>query len=123
MIREAEIYEPIFKATINVSFGPLSEVDSWYKKHNVIKGKIGRFGAYCEEVVDDDDFLFYHIHFDIYGFTTIVHETNHITFKVLNARGLKHTKQTEEVYCYYQDWLAGQCRDVLEKWTKKKRKI
>ena len=59
-----------------------------------------------------------HLHFTSYGFTSIVHETHHATFRVLDWVGMKLTEETIEAYAYYQDWLAGAIRDQFEIWTK-----
>lgn len=121
-IRETKIFDPIFRANIIITFGKLSEMKGWFKKNNLDWSIKKHWEAFSQVLERDNGELDYHIHFDLYGFTTIVHETNHTTWNILSDRGIRFNEHTKEVFAYHQDWLAGRCRDILEDWTKKKRK-
>lgn len=118
-MKEAKIHDPIFEATIILTFGKMKDVNNWYKKKGLPEGINNNWQAYTEKI-DKNGIRYYHIHFEAYGFTTIVHETNHLAFNILNDRGIPFIEETKEVFAYYQDWISGKCRDYLEVWAKKK---
>jgi len=49
---------------------------------------------------------------------SLIHETGHVISELLKSRGIPHNEYTEEIYCYYQEWL---CFKVLGryKWPRK----
>lgn len=120
MIKEKRLRDPIFRADILISFGDMKDLESWYEKHDIDidTNKRRKWAAFTEIIETEEELELHHIHFDAYGFTTIVHETNHCVFNILSSRGMNLSEETKETFAYYQDWLAGQCRDVLEVWTK-----
>jgi len=122
-MRSKTIFDPVFRARIIVTLGPIQEMNKFYERNKYEEQELSdHWGAYSETLIEDNKEQTYHIHFDLYGFTTIVHETNHITFEILRDRGMSLEDSTKEVFAYYQDWLAGKCRDILEIWTKKKKR-
>lgn len=119
----ARFSDPIFGSSIILTLGTIKEVNEWAKKLKVV-GELptNNYQAFTEKLTYADGTRDYHVHFEAYGFTTIVHETNHLTYNVLSDRGIVFIDETKEVFAYYQDWIAGKCRDYLEKWTKTKRR-
>lgn len=45
----------------------------------------------------------------------LVHECLHLTFEILKDRQLFYSKETEEAYCYYHDYLVKEALDRLLK--------
>lgn len=41
------------------------------------------------------------------------HEALHCASHALRTAGIAHTEDTEEAYCYYQQWLVEQCADIM----------
>ena len=114
----AKFKEPIFRSSIILTFGTMEEMSQWYKDHGIDHFINPNHQAFTEKMDRVKGGRDYHIHFDYYGFTAVVHETNHVAFNVLSDRGIPFTEENKEVFAYYQDWIAGKCRDYLEKWTK-----
>lgn len=103
------VKDPIFKSKIKITFGK-------------IENRLGidkNWGAFFERIEIVGQTTSYHIHFDYYGFTAVVHECHHATFAILSDRGINLDESTKEIYAYYLDWLSGRCRDLLEIWNKK----
>lgn len=116
-MRIAKIKDYIFETEIVITYGTMKEINSYLEKtENVTTIANPDWGAYSGKLPSGK----HHLHFEEYGFKAIVHETNHATLDILNDRGIVITQATKEVFAYYQDWLAGKCRDYLEKWTSKK---
>lgn len=116
-MKVAKFRDHIFTAEILLTFGSMKEVSDYLEKtEKVVSDLHPQWGAYSGKLPSGK----HHLHFEEYGFKAIVHETNHATLDILNDRGIVITQATKEVFAYYQDWLAGKCRDYLEKWTSKK---
>ena len=105
-IRSKTIFDPIFRAKIVIAFGKINRL-----------GINKNFQAFFEKNEEEGKAPTYYLHFEVYGFTTVVHECHHATYQILSDRGVYLDNSTKEVYAYYLDWLSGQCRDALEKWT------
>lgn len=45
---------------------------------------------------------------------TIIHETNHLSFRLLMYAGVKHSTKTEEVFAYLQEYFCGQIFNALK---------
>lgn len=118
-MKEAKFTDPIFEAGIVLTYGDMKDMNDWYRSRGYPEGINNNWQAFCEKIDKKNGVRIYHIHFEAYGFTTVVHETNHLTFNILNDRGIPFIEETKEVFAYYQDWVAGKCRDYLEVWTKK----
>jgi hypothetical protein len=115
-MKTATIKDYLFERKIIITFGSFKEVKEWLLRKENAEGEINdRWGAFSGRLPSGD----HHIHFDYYGFSAVVHETNHATLDILNDAGIRVNQETKEVFAYYQDWLAGKCRDYLEKWTDK----
>jgi len=108
-LRSKTIYDPIFGAKIVIAFGKINRLD-------INKN----YQAFFEKTEKEGEAPTYYIHFEVYGFTTTVHECHHATYQILSDRGIYLSDDTKEVYAYYLDWLTGQCRDKLEIWNKTK---
>lgn len=117
---QAEAWDPIFRAHFHILFGSNEDFGLWNKERG-LSAVDPNMDAYCgwyDKVEGHGVVRHYLIYFEEYGFTAIVHETNHLAMRILIDRGLEANNATMEAYAYYQAWLAGQCRDMLEKWTK-----
>lgn len=112
------IKDKLFHNTIIISCGGFKEISKWLSKRDIDLVYNKRWGAFSGRLPSGE----YHLHFDMYGFSVIVHETHHASLDILNEAGLNCNQETKEVFAYYQDWLAGQVRDVFEKWNKQKKK-
>jgi len=121
-IKQAVIHELIFDEDIIITYGDQKQLSRWYKNRNIDDIEIGKYTYGFTELLESEDRKFRHIHFSVYGFSIIVHETNHLAFEILDEKGIKLSKETKEIFAYYQDFLAGKCRDYMEKWTKKGKK-
>lgn len=123
-MKVADIHDRIYDQHIIVTYGTKDELDKWYLKNHIKNPwEVSRYaGAITAPIYYDKNGVEYqdfHIHFFTYGFTIIVHETNHLTHMILKAVGMKLSDETMEAYAYYQDWIAGVVRDKMEEWTKK----
>lgn len=45
--------------------------------------------------------------------TSIAHETLHYVAHALRSAGIEFSRETEEAYCYYQQWIMQRCLDAL----------
>jgi hypothetical protein len=128
-MKVARFRDPIFDSSILLTFGPMSEMNIWYKKHKFETEINPHWQAFSEVMnysLKEGVAQVQHLHFTRYNFSSIVHETNHAAYDILSARGISFVLETKEVFAYYQDWLAGRVRDYLEKWThtkKRKKKL
>lgn len=125
-MKKAKIIDHLFGEAILITFGSHEEINDWYKKRG-INCRFDKFDqAITEKIVEEHDAEFreyWHIHFTFYGFSLIVHETNHLAFEVLNKKGIKLSRETMEIFAYYQDWIAAKCRDYFEKWISKPKRL
>lgn len=112
-MHKTTIIDKIFHTKIILTYGTLDEVKRWLNKSKIELDHKNDWQAFSGQLPTGE----YHLHFDYYGFTAIVHETNHATLEILNNSGININQETKEIFAYYQDWLAGKCRDYLEKWT------
>jgi hypothetical protein len=110
----ATIKDNLFNTKIILTYGSFEEIKYWLGKKKIELDYEKYWQAFSGQLPTGE----HHLHFDYYGFTAIVHETNHSTLKILNNAGININNETKEVFAYYQAWLAGKCRDYLEKWTK-----
>ncbi len=107
------IKDHLFHNKIIITCGTFKEVSNWLDKKKDIKLDFNpRWGAFSGRLPSGE----YHLHFDMYGFSVIVHETNHASLDILNDAGINCNQETKEVFAYYQDWLAGKIRDIFEDW-------
>ncbi len=114
-MKVAKFRDHIFTAEILLTYGTMKEVcDYLLKTENVTTDYHPQWGAFSGKLPSGR----HHIHFSDYGFTVVVHETNHATLDILNDRGIEVSQATKEIFAYYQDWLAGKCRDYMDKWDK-----
>lgn len=49
------------------------------------------------------------------GLSNLVHEIGHVAFAVLNDRGVYHTEQNHEPFCYYMGWLTKNLLNEIKK--------
>lgn len=113
-MKAATFKDQIFHQKFILTYGKMEEIKKWLSDRKIELVSNTGWQAFSGILPTGE----LHLHFDYYGFTAIVHETHHASLDVLNNRGLKCNQDTKEVFAYYQDWLAGKCRDYLEKWTK-----
>jgi hypothetical protein len=111
-----KIKDPIFRAETLLTYGTMEEMAAWYKKHDCDSDINPHYAGFAERLTLNGDQL-YHMHFTDYAFSTIVHETHHISLYILCDRGLPLSEECREVHAYYQDWLASKTRDYFEKWA------
>lgn len=111
----ATFKDQIFTQKFILTYGKMEEIKKWLSDRKIELDNNTDWQAFSGRLPSGE----HHLHFDYYGFTAIVHETHHASLDILNNRGLKCNQETKEVFAYYQDWLAGKCRDYLEKWNKK----
>lgn len=52
---------------------------------------------------------------DVWYTSTVLHECLHITNRILSRRGLHLTIETEEAYCYFQQWLFKEIYQSFKK--------
>lgn len=126
-MKVAKIFDNIYGQVIYLTYGTLDERDRWLKKNGVTDElKTNSFWDAVTATIEvkKDGLIYqdYHVHFCSYGFSRIVHETNHLTHRVLSGVGMELCEETEEAYAYYQDWIASKIRDYMEKWTKPTKK-
>lgn len=126
-MRVAKIKDYVYGKTIWLTFGTNEEVSRWYEKKGI--NDVNEMNKYHEAfscfIIRDEkkyEVRDIHVHFQSYGFSTIVHETNHITFYVLNDAGIQLSQETTEPFAYYQDWISGKIRDQFEKWIAQDKK-
>jgi hypothetical protein len=117
-IKEAKISDDVFRSRVLITYGSHENIAKWYKSKGIPSSVNIQFAGFTEVLESVTGENIYHVHFTTYGFSVVVHETNHLTFDILSDRGIKFNKHTKEVFAYYQDWIAGKCRDYLDKWTK-----
>lgn len=110
----AKFKDYLYRNKIIVTYGTLEEVRKWFDNKGIELVFDAEWGAFAGRLPTGE----VHLHFTQYGFSVIVHETNHATFEVMERAGIKLSHSTQEAFAYYQDWLAGKCLDCMEKWTK-----
>lgn len=127
-MKVADIHDKVYDQHIILTYGTKDDLDRWYKANKVQNPwEVSKYaGAFTSPIIylkNGVEYQDYHIHLFTYGFSIIVHETNHLTHihMILGATGMKLSNETMEAYAYYQDWIAGEIRDYLEKWTKNKK--
>lgn len=112
----ATFSDHLFHQKYLVTFGTIEEIVRYlrnkYRLETVYSSEWGAFSGKLPNGLR-------HLHFEYYGFSAIVHETNHSALDVINDAGIVVNQHTKEIFAYYQEWLAGKICDYLEKWKEK----
>lgn len=70
---------------------------------------LGKWVCYCHNGYDAD-YLCIVARGTLAGqMAVLAHEALHCASHALRKAGIAHTEDTEEAYCYYQQWLVAQC--------------
>lgn len=48
-------------------------------------------------------------------FSVIAHEANHASFEILNNAGISLSQETEEIFCYYQEFIIKKTQQAINK--------
>lgn len=117
LFSEFHFFDPVYRVEIYVLYGEIDSFNGWRKEHGIKTKADPHAGAYCGFFEDKDKVRAHYVYFSQYGFTNVVHETNHLAYNILSDSGIRLVDSTMETYAYYQGYLAGKCRDILDDWT------
>lgn len=105
------LHDPIFQFDIIIACGDLkwcfmvqSSIFPDALKESRNETVAGTVGASC--YTDDPEKLGM-IRMDHFGWHLLAHESNHMACWVAEFVNIKHSNDSEEFFCYYQQWIVG----------------
>jgi hypothetical protein len=99
------VHDPVYTATYKIVYGAPFKQFASLVKHT------------CNEILEDsscDGLCFVSskpnyiwVYTEERKLTILIHELHHAMFRVLDSRGIKLNRETEEVYAYYIEYLTN----------------
>lgn len=115
------LYEPIFFADVIFIAGcSLDQLNKYLDKKGYPSDGAQKFNAYTctfEKKLKGGNLQVKYLIWisDKKDFYALVHETNHLTQKILTDRGVPYTSENTEVIAYYQDFWVKRLWRLMNK--------
>lgn len=117
--------DPIYRNTIYFIFDePNSKIAGFVKKKADHDVKLN-FENYCAYLVAATINTFLLIVQDTKNDfnQTLLHECFHLTAQVMRACGVELTRESEEAYAYYMEWVFNECLTRRNKFIEKQQQV